>query len=184
MSEQRHEPADHVATVEELVRSQLAKALGGGRGILESAVPTVAFTVTWIVTNELRTSLVVSIALTVLLLLVRLAQRSTPQFVLNALVGIGIALGLARGIYTLVQATAVTDRWGTLAYGRLNAILTAPALAAAAAAPFLGATLATVLGSYGDAFLVLAGLGLVAAALMVGATPAAPDGARHRRLST
>ncbi|QIK68231.1 MFS transporter [Nocardioides sp. HDW12B] len=87
------------------------------------------------------------------------------------LVGIGMVLGLARGIFTLVQATAVTDRWGTVDYGRLNGVLTAPALAAAAAAPFLGATLATVLGSYGDAFLVLAGIGLVAATLMVGATP-------------
>ena len=87
------------------------------------------------------------------------------------LIGLGMALGLARGIYTLVQATAVTDRWGTSAYGRLNGILTAPALAASAAAPFVGATLATVLGSHAEAFLVLAGLGVVAAALMAGATP-------------
>ena len=82
---------DHVGTVEELVRSQLAKALGGGRGILESAVPTVAFTISWLATKDLRTSLVISVGLTVALLLVRLAQRSTPQFVLNALVGIVIA---------------------------------------------------------------------------------------------
>lgn len=82
---------DHVATVEQLVRTQLAKALGGRRGIVESAVPTIAFTVSWIVTEDLRRSLVISIGLTVALLLARLVQRSTPQFVLNALVGIGIA---------------------------------------------------------------------------------------------
>ena len=79
-----------VATVEQLVRTQLAKALGGRRGIVESAVPTIAFTVSWVVTKDLRDSLIISIGLTALLLVVRIAQRSTPQFVLNALFGIGI----------------------------------------------------------------------------------------------
>jgi MFS family permease len=78
-------------TVEQLVRAQLAAALGGRRGILESAVPTVLFTGSFVLTHELRQSLVLSIGATVLLLLVRLVQRSNPQFVLNALVGIGIA---------------------------------------------------------------------------------------------
>ena len=45
------------------------------------------------------------------------------------LIALGMVLGLARGIYTLVQATAVTDRWGPASYGTLNGILTAPALA-------------------------------------------------------
>ena len=87
------------------------------------------------------------------------------------LIGLGMVLGLARGIYTLVQATAVTDRWGPAAYGTLNGILTAPALAAAAVAPFAGAALAQVLGSYADAFLLLAALAGVAALLLLGATP-------------
>jgi len=87
------------------------------------------------------------------------------------LIAIGMGLGLARGIYTLVLATAVTDRWGPAAYGTLNGILTAPALAASAIAPFAGAVLARTLGSYTDAFLVLALLAGVAAALMIGATP-------------
>ena len=88
------------------------------------------------------------------------------------LIALGMALGLARGIYTLVQATAVTDRWGPASYGTLNGVLTAPALAAGAVAPFAGAALAQVLGSYADAFLVLAGLVGLAALLMLGATPA------------
>ncbi len=86
-----HEEVDAVETVEQLVRRQLSAALGGGRGVLESAVPTVAFTVAWISTNDLRLSLTVSIALAALLLLVRLVQRSTPQFAVTALLGIGIA---------------------------------------------------------------------------------------------
>ncbi|MGI9085261.1 MAG: DUF3159 domain-containing protein [Aeromicrobium sp.] len=78
-------------TVEQLVRTKLSEALGGRRGIIESAVPTVLFTVMFVSTHELRLSLVVSIAATVLLLVARLVQRSTVQFVLNALIGIGIA---------------------------------------------------------------------------------------------
>ncbi len=87
------------------------------------------------------------------------------------LIVLGMVLGLMRGIYTLIQATAITDRWGPSAYGTLNGILTAPALAASAAAPFAGAAMAEVLGSYSDAFLVLAGLAGVAAVLMLGAAP-------------
>jgi len=78
------------ATVEQVVRAQLSKALGGPRGIVESAVPTALFTVLFLVTKDIRLSLVVSIGATAVLLLVRVVQRSTTQFVLNALFGIGI----------------------------------------------------------------------------------------------
>ena len=92
------------------------------------------------------------------------------------LIATSIGLGMARGIYTLVQATAVTDRWGPSAYGSLNGILTAPSLVAAASAPFIGAALAHLTGSYGEAFLVLAGLAVIAAGLAARATPGArPD---------
>jgi hypothetical protein len=78
------------ATVEQVVRAQLAKALGGPRGIVESAVPTALFTVCFLVSDQIRLSLIGSIGVTAVLLLARLAQRSTTQFVLNALFGIGI----------------------------------------------------------------------------------------------
>jgi hypothetical protein len=78
-------------TVEEAVRAQLAKALGGVRGVIEAAIPTVGFTVSWIATKELKLSLGIGAGLAVLLLLVRLAQRSTVQFVLNSIFGIAIA---------------------------------------------------------------------------------------------
>jgi hypothetical protein len=78
------------ATVEQVVRAQLAKALGGPRGIVESAVPTALFTVLFLVTKDIRLSLVVSIGATAALLVLRVVQRSTTQFVLNALFGIGI----------------------------------------------------------------------------------------------
>lgn len=77
-------------TVEAVVRAQLAHALGGRRGMFEAAVPTILFTLTFLATRELRTALVVSIAAAVVLLLVRLVQRSSVQFVVNSLFGIGI----------------------------------------------------------------------------------------------
>ena len=86
----RQGAAPDTATVEEVVRGQLSKALGGRRGMAEAAVPTLVFTVLWLTTKELRLALAVSVVAAVVLLLVRLAQRSTVQFVLNALVGIGI----------------------------------------------------------------------------------------------
>lgn len=79
------------ATVEELVRAQLGAALGGRRGIVEGAVPTIGFTATWIITRDLRLALGVGAGMAVLLLVVRVAQRQPVQFVLNSLVGIGIA---------------------------------------------------------------------------------------------
>jgi hypothetical protein len=78
------------ATVEEVVRGQLAKALGGRRGMLEAAVPTAVFTVLFLTTHALRTSVLVAVGCAVVLLVVRLVQRTTPQFVVNSLFGIGI----------------------------------------------------------------------------------------------
>jgi hypothetical protein len=58
--------------------------------MVEAAVPTIMFTVLWLTTKELQTALVVSVAAAVVLLVARLVQRSSVQFVMNALFGIGI----------------------------------------------------------------------------------------------
>ena len=79
-----------VDTVEAVVRAQLSKALGGRRGMVEAAVPTLLFTVTWLTTRELSIALVASLAVAVVLLIVRVIQRSSVQFAVNAIVGIGI----------------------------------------------------------------------------------------------
>ena len=92
MTSQAGQPGtDAYETVEQLVRAQLAKALGGRRGIIESAVPTALFTISWIASHDLKLSLIISVVATVALLVVRVVQRSTVQFVLNSLFGIGIA---------------------------------------------------------------------------------------------
>jgi MFS family permease len=87
------------------------------------------------------------------------------------LVLLSVAAGLARGIMTLLQATAVPDRWGTAGLGRNNGLLAAPAMVASAAAPFAAALLAAPLGGLDAVFLVLAGLLCVAAALVPATIP-------------
>jgi hypothetical protein len=77
-------------TVEALVRHQLGQALGGRRGMVEAAVPTLMFTVVWLTTRELRLALGASVGVAVLELVIRLAQRQSVKFCVNALVGIAI----------------------------------------------------------------------------------------------
>lgn len=114
-------------TVEQLVRGQLSTALGGRRGMVESAVPTIGFTVLWVTTRELQLSLGVGAGLAVLLLVVRVAQRQTVRFVVNSLVGIGIAAVFAlrsgeaqdaflpgilyNAVYAVVLVGSVLARW-------------------------------------------------------------------------
>ncbi len=84
-------PTVDASTVEEVVRHRLSVALGGRRGMVEGAAPTLGFTVTFLLTHELRTGLYVGIGLAVVLLVLRILQRQPVQFVVNSLVGIGIA---------------------------------------------------------------------------------------------
>lgn len=82
--------AASVETVEEVVRRQLSQALGGRRGMVEAAVPTLVFTTLWLTTRELNLALAISVSAALVLLVLRIVQRSSVQFVVNALVGIGI----------------------------------------------------------------------------------------------
>jgi len=120
-------PAPDYDTVEQLVRGQLAAALGGRRGIAEGAVPTVTFTVAWITTHDLPLALGLGAGLAVVLLVARLLQRQPVRFVLNSLVGIGIAAVFAlrsgeaqdaflpgiiyNAVYSVVLVGSVLVRW-------------------------------------------------------------------------
>ena len=75
-----------------------------------------------------------------------------------------IAAGTVRGNLTLLQATAVTDRWGTTHYARLTALLSAPITIAAAIAPWAGSALAGLLGNYRSVFVTLASISVFATA--------------------
>jgi hypothetical protein len=119
-------------SVEAAVRAQLSKALGGVRGTLEGAVPTVGFTVSWMITKELKLSVAIGVIAAVILLAVRLAQKSTPQFVLNSLFGIGIGAffalksGKAENVflpgilynagYTVAMLISILARWPVVGF--------------------------------------------------------------------
>ena len=51
-------PPPTTGTVEQVVREQLSDALGGARGMLEAAVPTVVFTVVFLTRHDLRLAIV------------------------------------------------------------------------------------------------------------------------------
>ncbi|MFF6914342.1 MFS transporter [Streptomyces sp. NPDC012466] len=90
------------------------------------------------------------------------------------LVALSVAAGMVRGNLTLLQATAITDRWGTTHYGRLSGLLAAPTTAASALAPFAGAALAAPLGGYPHLFGLLALIAGLAALVTFGTTPRRP----------
>ncbi|MGW0392756.1 MFS transporter [Streptomyces sp. NPDC003042] len=110
--------------------------------------------------------------------LIALGGATTAAFALVAgplplLVVLAVLAGVVRGNLTLLQATAVADRWGTAHYGRLSGLLGAPAHIAAALAPWAGAALAGPLGGYPGVFALLAVLSAFAVCLALGAGPTA-----------
>lgn len=82
-----------------------------------------------------------------------------------ALVVISVLAGMARGVYTLIQATAVTDRWGVAQYAKLNAVVSGPMLVTGAFAPWIGAALAAWTGSYAASLAILTAVAVVGIAI-------------------
>ncbi|NHA69585.1 DUF3159 domain-containing protein [Phycicoccus flavus] len=79
-------------TVEALIRQRLSTALGGWRGSIETALPTVVFVVVWQVTDhDVRTAATAAIGLALVLAVVRVVQRSSLQHVLGAVVATAVA---------------------------------------------------------------------------------------------
>ena len=52
-----------------------------------------------------------------------------------------VLAGIARGLVTLLLATAIPDRWGASRIGRRNGLLAAPVMMTAAVAPFVAAVI-------------------------------------------
>lgn len=96
-----------------------------------------------------------------------LALAAVPR-PLPLLFTVAFLAGTARGAFTLIQATAVSDRWGTSGYGARSGILSGGVGLAAAGAPWLGAVAATTLGGYDAAFVVLAVTAFAATGVVAG----------------
>lgn len=146
MAEQQQDGAGNegsvtTGTVEQVIRAQLAKALGGKRGMAEAAVPTLVFTVSYLLLRDregvhgpgilenpaLEWAIGLGLAIAAVLVVVRLAQRGSPQFVFNSLVGIAIASAFAsisgqaeaaflpgiiyNTVYAVVLAISILLRW-------------------------------------------------------------------------
>ena len=91
--------------------------------------------------------------------LVALAVVPEPAWLIITL---AVFAGAARGCHTLLQATAVADRWGTRNFAQINATLNAPITALSALAPVTGPALAAAFGSYTVMAILMAGLLVVA----------------------
>jgi uncharacterized protein DUF3159 len=88
-------PTGDFRYVEEFVRHQLSQSLGGPRGMLEAALPFVAFTVAWMAGRELYPALGAAVATAVILAVVRLLQRQSIRYVATAVVPTAIAAIIA-----------------------------------------------------------------------------------------
>lgn len=89
----------------------------------------------------------------------------------HALIAAAVIAGVARGLLTLITATAVQERWGTEHYGRLTGLLSAPITICLAISPWAGAALATLLGSFSAAFIALAVIAAIGTAFALGKRP-------------
>jgi MFS family permease len=88
-----------------------------------------------------------------------------------ALIAASILAGAARGVFTLTQATVVSDYWGPGRYAVLNGVFNAPVVAAGAIAPAVGAGVAATVGSYPALYAILTAIGL-GGAVLAAASPA------------
>lgn len=84
-------PAPRAETVEALIRHRLSVALGGWRGSVETALPTVVFVVAWSWRRDVTVAAGAAIAVALVLAGIRLAQRSSLSHVMGAVVATAIA---------------------------------------------------------------------------------------------
>lgn len=96
------------------------------------------------------------------LALAALALAPGPPWLL---VTIGVAAGAARGAQTLVQGSAVVERWGASNYGSLNGVFAAPVTAIGALGPALGPIVASASGSFSAMALLGAGVAVIGSML-------------------
>lgn len=94
MSEHQNDRRSAVAAVAEAPSgaAAFAQALGGPRGMIESALPAVTFVTAYTVNGQdARLAAIIALGVGALMALSRLARRQTPQFALSGLAGLALA---------------------------------------------------------------------------------------------
>ncbi|MCL2594983.1 MAG: DUF3159 domain-containing protein [Promicromonosporaceae bacterium] len=74
---------------------KLAEALGGARGVIETAAPGILFVTVWVTTNSLPWSLISACAVALIAVVARLVQRTPLTQALSGLAGIGLGVFMA-----------------------------------------------------------------------------------------
>jgi predicted MFS family arabinose efflux permease len=82
------------------------------------------------------------------------------------LIGVAVVAGAVRATFTLIQATAVADRWGTRDFGQMNGIFIAPVTAVIALAPGGGTLIGGPARRVPVAYALLAAFTFAAAAVL------------------
>ncbi|QDP96594.1 DUF3159 domain-containing protein [Microlunatus elymi] len=93
--EDLHQRLQQYDYVEQYVRAELSRTLGGARGMIEGALPFVGFTVAWMITSRLSWSLGVAVAVALVLAAIRLIQKQSLRYVAQAVVPTAIAAVIA-----------------------------------------------------------------------------------------
>lgn len=78
-------------TVEQIIRRRISDALGGWYGSLETALPTVAFVITWLVADDVRTALIGAAVLLGVLAVVRGIVGGSWRFLFSAVFATALA---------------------------------------------------------------------------------------------
>jgi hypothetical protein len=111
--------ARSVETVEELIRARLSAALGGIRGSVETALPTVAFVAAWVWRHDVRIAVAASAVVALVLLVSRLVARQTPRYVLSAVAATAVAAFFAlrsgRAEDAFLPGILTSAAWGAAA---------------------------------------------------------------------
>ncbi len=74
----------------------MKRALGGWRGFVATALPSLVFVVTWVITFNLNLSLILALITAAVAAVVQLILRDTLQHVINGLIGIAISAAAAK----------------------------------------------------------------------------------------
>ncbi len=80
-----------VETVEQVIRRRISDVLGGWYGSLETALPTVAFVILWLIRDEVRPALYAAGGVAIILLGIRLYIGGSVRFVLTSIFATAIA---------------------------------------------------------------------------------------------